>query len=94
MCMMNTLDARFVTRASRDHLRHIKHKMDREYGLGLTGLIHPLTKEFNHEAVIKSHGGRPEQYILGDTKSLGIHHVLGKLSGISKPTKHLQVQAE
>lgn len=47
-----TVDARYVTRASRDLVRHLRHKMERTYGLGLTGLIHPVTKEFNHESVI------------------------------------------
>lgn len=68
--------------------------MDRQFGLGLTGLIHPLTGEWNHEAAIKSFGGRPEKYILGDTKSMGLHHVIGKLHGLTQPTKHLQVQKE
>ena len=86
---LSLAEARFVTRASRDHLRHVKHVMDREFGLGLTGLIHPLTGEWNHAAVIKSFGGRPKKYILTDTKSIGLHHVMGKLHGLTQPTKHL-----
>lgn len=68
--------------------------MDRTYGIGLTGLIHPVTKEFNHEAVIANRGGRPEEHVLGDTKSIGLHWVLGKIDGLTQPTRHLQVQAE
>lgn len=72
---MLAVDARFVTRASRDLVRHVRHKMDREFGLGLTGLIHPVTKEWNHEAVIESLGGRGP--VISDTKSVGIHWTLG-----------------
>jgi hypothetical protein len=57
--------------------------MDRSYGLGLTGLIHPVTKEFNHEAVIANRGGRPEGLVLGDTKSIGLHWALGKVHGLT-----------
>jgi len=57
--------------------------MDRTYGLGLTGLIHPVTKEFNHAAVIANRGGRPEEHILGDTKSLGLHWLFGKIHGLT-----------
>ena len=46
-------DARFVTRASRDHVRHTIRKMEHVYGQGLVGLIDPVTKEFNHAAVIE-----------------------------------------
>jgi hypothetical protein len=68
--------------------------MDRNYGLGLTGLIHPVTKEFNHEAVIENRGGRPEDQVLGNTKEIGLHHVIGKLHGLTQPTHALQVQME
>jgi hypothetical protein len=44
--------------------------------MGLTGLIHPVTKEFNHEAVIRQRGGRREDEVLGNTKDIGLHHVL------------------
>ena len=94
LSMILSTEARFVTRASRDLVRHVRHKMDRQFGLGLTGLIHPVTKEWNHEAVIASMGGRPEDQYLGNTKDAGIHYVLGKLDGFRQPTKHLQVQAE
>ena len=72
-----------MTRASRDLVRHLRHKMERTYGLGLTGLIHPVTKDFNHEAVIDHRGGRPTHEMLGNTKDLGIHHVMGKLHGLT-----------
>ena len=71
-----------MTRASRDLVRHLRHRMQRVYGLGMTGLIHPVTKDFNHEAVIEHRGGRPEGEVIGNTKDLGIHHVMGHLHGL------------
>ena len=76
------VEARFVTRASRDLVRHLRHKMDRTYGLGLTSLIHPLTKEFNHKAVIQERGGRNTNEVLGNTKDIGLHHILGAIHGL------------
>ena len=73
------VDGRFVTRASRDHVRHTIRKMERIYGQGLVGLIHPVTKEFNHAAVIEQRGGRYKDEIIGHTKDLGVHHILGAL---------------
>lgn len=75
-------EARYVTRASRDLVRHLKHKMERTYGLGLTGLIHPVTKEFNHAAVIEQRGGRQDYEKLGNTKDVGIHSVLGSVHNL------------
>ena len=54
--------------------------MEATYGLGLTGLVHPVTKAFNHKAVIHQRGGRFENEVIGDTKM--IHHVLGSLHQI------------
>ena len=56
--------------------------MQRNYGLGLTNLIHPVTKEFNHEAVIERRGGRHPHEVLGNTKDIGMHTVLGKVHGL------------
>ena len=42
----------------------------------MTDLIHPVTKEFNHAAVIANRGGRSEFEVIGDTKSVGIHQAL------------------
>lgn len=75
-------DARFVTQASRDRARHLRRVMQRNYGLGLTNLIHPVTKEFNHEAVIERRGGRHPNEQIGNTKDLGIHDALGTVHGL------------
>ena len=78
-----------MTQASRNLVRHIRRRMERTYGLGLTGLIHPVTKEFNHEAVIRQRGGRRESEVIGNTKSMGLHHALGavqRLVNSEKPT--------
>jgi len=55
--------------------------MERNYGLGLTGLIHPVTKAFNHEAVIERRGGR-SGVVYGNTKDVGLHTALGKVHGL------------
>jgi len=39
-------------------------------------LIHPVTKEFNHTAAIEVRGGRREDEVISDTKSIGLHHAL------------------
>jgi hypothetical protein len=57
-------------------VRHIRRKLERQYGAGLTGLIHPVTKEFNHEAVIYQRGGRHPDEVISDTRSVGLHHVM------------------
>ena len=80
--LVSLTDARYVTRASRDLVRHIKHKMERTYGLGLTGLIHPVTKEFNHAAVIEQRGGRKDYEKLGNTKDIGLHTVMGSVHNL------------
>ena len=46
-------EARYVTRASRDLVRHIRRRMERTYGAGLINLYHPVTKAFNHKIVIE-----------------------------------------
>ena len=74
------IEARYVTKASRDLMRHIKRNMEHTYGLGLTGLVHPVTKEFNHKAVIHQRGGRFDHEVIGDTKP--IHNVLGAIHGL------------
>ena len=80
--LVSLTDARYVTRASRDLVRHIKHKMERTYGLGLTGLIHPVTKEFNHAAVIEQRGGRKDYEKLGNTNDIGLHTVMGSVHNL------------
>ena len=71
-----------MTRASRDLVRHLRRKMERTYGHGLVGLIHPVTKEFNHKAVIENRGGRFEHETIGNTKDIGIHSLLGAVHGL------------
>ena len=73
---MAVVESRFVTQASRDRARHLRRQMQRNYGLGLTNLIHPVTKEFNHEAVIERRGGRHPKELLGNTKDIGLHDAL------------------
>ena len=41
--MMALTDARFVSKASRDRVRLIRRKMEKDYGLGFTELIDPVT---------------------------------------------------
>ena len=45
--------------------------------MGLVGLIDPVTNQFNHEKVIELRGGRKEYEYVGNTKDIGLHHVLG-----------------
>ena len=85
---MSEVEGRYVTRASRNLVRHVRRRLERTYGLGLVGLIHPVTKEFNHTAVIEYRGGRRADEIMGDTKSIGLHHALsavGALVGAEQP---------
>jgi len=90
-----------VTRASRDLVRHIRHKLERQYGAGLTGLIHPISKEFNHEAVIYQRGGRHADEVISDTKSIGLHNVMATLHGFTqeaeddeKPKKWMDLEGK
>lgn len=48
-----TTEGRFVSKASRNLMRHNRHKLEKVYGNGLVGLIDPITGEFNHEEVIR-----------------------------------------
>lgn len=81
------VDARYVTRASRDRVRHIRRKMERIYGHGLTGLIHPVTREFNHAAVIEQRGGRFEHEVVGNTKDMGIEWLINQGNHLLGATK-------
>jgi hypothetical protein len=56
--------------------------MERTYGLGLTGLIHPVTGEFNHANVIKQRGGRYTDEEWGTVHSLGISYALGSIHSL------------
>lgn len=80
---MEPVEARYVTRASRNLVRHIRHKLERQYGAGLVGLIHPVTKEFNHEAVIQQRGGRHAHEVISDTRSVGLHHVMSAIHTVT-----------
>ena len=53
LAIILTTEARFVSLASRNLMRHNRRKLEKVYGLGLVGLIDPLTGEFNHEEVIR-----------------------------------------
>jgi len=72
---MGEVDARYVTRASRNLIRHTRHRLERQYGQGLVMLIHPVTKEFNHAAVINQRGGRFKSEHVSDTRSMGFNHM-------------------
>ena len=57
--------------------------MESRYGLGLVGLIHPVTKEFNHKAVLEMRGGiHPTEHI-GYIRDFHIHTLYGFISNIS-----------
>jgi hypothetical protein len=47
--------------------------MERNFGLGMVDLFHPVTGEFNHEIMIERRGGRRPEEVLTTEKSLGIH---------------------
>lgn len=86
---VNEVDSRYVTRASRDQVRHITRKMERTYGHGLVGLIHPVTGEFNHAAVIEQRGGRFEHEVIGNTEDFGINYAVLQGAHYSKKMRHL-----
>ena len=79
------IEARYVTRAARDRARHIVRKYESMFGHGLTGLIHPVTKEFNHAAMIELRGGRnsTEEHLF-KLSDIGVHHLLGQIVGADK----------
>ena len=60
-------------------MRHVTRKLERRFGPGLVGLIHPVTHEFNHAAVIEMRGGLGKNY--GTVKEWGIHSTMGKIHG-------------
>ena len=61
--------------------------MERTYGHGLVGLIHPVTGEFNHAAVIEQRGGRYEHEYLGNTKDWGIEWLVNQGNHLVGATK-------
>lgn len=63
-------------------MRHVHRELEYHYGHGLVGLIHPVTNEFNHEAVIRRRGGRHESESMGTLGDYGIHHALGAIHGL------------
>jgi hypothetical protein len=80
----NTIvESRYVTRASRDRLRHIRRTLESRYGLGLVGLIHPVTKEFNHKAVLEMRGGIHPYEQIGYIRDFHIHTLYGYITNIS-----------
>ena len=56
--------------------------MERQFGLGMVDLFHPLTQEFNHAAVIDRRGGRRPEEVFTTEKSLGIHQGLTWINGL------------
>ena len=54
-------------------------------------MIHPVTKEFNHAAVINQRGGRFKSEHVSDTKSIGLNHMFG---AIARYTAEEEEQAE
>lgn len=87
-------DARYVTRASRDHVRHIRRKLERTYGHGLVGLLHPVTGEFNHAAVIEQRGGRWEHERIGNTKDVGLEWLINQGNHLVGAKKMYSVQGK
>ncbi len=56
-------------------MRHIKRNMKQRYGLHFTGLLHPVTNEFNHKAVIHQRVSRLDHEVICDTKSLCLNNL-------------------
>lgn len=82
MPLQNIAEARFVSQFARNHARHIRHNMERDFGPGLSKLYHPVTHEFNHAAVIERRGGRRPEEVIGTEKSLGIHQAFSYAHGL------------
>lgn len=75
-------EGRYVTKASRNLVRHIRRKMQKVYGPGLVNLIDPITNEFNHEEVIRQRGGRHPHEHIGNTRDIGILGAYGYIHGL------------
>ena len=75
-------EARYVTKASRNLVRHQRRKMEKIYGPGLVNLIDPITNEFNHEEVIRQRGGRKPYELIGNTRDMGILGAFGWAHGL------------
>ena len=81
-------------------MRHIRRKLERQYGAGLVGLIHPVSKEFNHEAVIYQRGGRHADEAVSDTRSVGLHYVMHHLHAATlgddkeRPNKWMELKGK
>ena len=67
---------------ARNHARHVRHKLERDFGPGLRHLFHPVTHEFNHAAVIERRGGRRAEEHFGTEKEFGIHQTFSWLHGL------------
>ena len=65
-------EGRYVTKASRNLVRHNRRKLEKTYGPGLVNLIDPITNEFNHEEVIRQRGGRKPEELMGNTRDSGL----------------------
>ena len=68
-----------MTRASRNLVNHHRHVLEKHFGHGLVGLYHPVTGEFNHEAVIKRRGGIGEDEWFGTLDDYYVPHILGAI---------------
>lgn len=70
--------------------------MNYHFGHGLVGLINPVTKEFNHDAVIKRRGGRDsDREDMGSLEDYYIPHILGAMNsllGQDRPTNYVDFQ--
>lgn len=80
-------EARYVTKASRNLVRHTRRKMEKIYGPGLVNLIDPITNEFNHEEVIRQRGGRKPYELIGNTRDMGILGAFGWAHGLLNAEK-------
>lgn len=76
------IEGRYVTKASRNLVRHHRRKMEKVYGPGLVNLIDPITNEFNHEEVIRQRGGRKPHELIGNTRDIGLVGALSYVHGL------------
>ena len=92
MATLYTAEARYITRLSQKTVVEHRRNMEYHFGHGLVGLIHPVTKEFNHEAVIARRGGRHEWEKMGTLNDYYVPHLLGAIGSLVGNTDEANAQ--